>query len=153
MLMNFLALYILLAPPTADVFKKEKAPLESAVDALVTSTGAQLLQRSHAAYIEEYGIVVTLEAVFEQPQGIFGTPKPPAELRSLIAQRRASLQEKLTTFLKQRVATTDAIDSTAYLSIVVHILNANPAEVPNLPQQIVTTVKKDSPQQPSFREY
>jgi hypothetical protein len=153
MLMNFLALYILLAPPTADVFRKEKAPLESAVDALVSSAGAQVMQRSHAAYIEEYGIVVTLEVVFEQPQGIFGTPKPPAELRSLIAQRRASLQEKLTTFVKQRVATTDAIDSTAYLSIVVHVLNANPAEVPNLPQQIVTTVKKDSPQQPSFREY
>jgi hypothetical protein len=152
MLMNLLALYVLLASPTPDVFKKEKAPLESAVDALVTSTGTQVLQRSHAAYIEEYGIVVTLEAVFEQPQGIFGSPKPPNELRALIAQRRASLQEKLTTFVKQRVATTDAIEPTAYLSIVVHILNANPAEVPNLPQQMVTTVKKDT-QQVSFREY
>jgi len=153
MLMNFLALYMLLAPPTPDAFRKEKAPLEQAVDALVISTGAQILQRSHAAYLEEYGIIVTLEAVLEQPQGIFGTPKPPAELRTLIEQRRNSLKEKLSTFVKQRVATTDAIEPTAYLTVVVHLLNANPAEVPNLPIQIVTTVKKDSPQPAQVREY
>ena len=153
MLMNFFALFLLVAATQVDVFKREMAPLQSTVDGLIISTGAQVMQRSHAAYIEGYGIIISLEIAFEAPQGIFGTPKKPAELRTLVTQRRKDVQEKLTAFVKQHVATTDSIGPTDSLAIVIHVLNTNPADIPNLPIQIVMTAKKESPQQVAFREF
>ena len=152
MLTSVLSLFLLLAP-TVDTFKKEMAPLQSAVDSAVGSTGVQVLQKSHAIYIEGYGVIVSLEAMFEPPQNLFSTPKPASEVRALVAQRRKDLQEKLTLFLKQRIVTTDSIGPTDSLTIVVHVLNTNPADVPNMPMQIQLTVKKDSPQQVTPREF
>ena len=155
MLMKFVALLLLAATPQSDVFKKEMPPLQSAVDALVGPTGAQLMPsgRSRAALIEGYGIIITLEVAFEAPLGIFGTPKKPAEVRALVAQRRKDLQDKLSAFLKQRVTTTDSIGPSDSLAIVVYVLNTTPADIPNLPTQIVMSAKKDSPQQVVVREY
>jgi len=147
-----LSLFVLLSLQP-DVFKKEKAPLESAVDTEVTSTGAQVLQRSRATYLEGYGIVVTLEVAFEGPQNPFSSPKRPEEIRTLVAQRRKQVQEKLSTFIKQRVASIDSIGSSDSLVIVIHVLNANPADVPNLPVQIQISVKKESPQQVSLKDF
>ncbi len=153
MLIRFLALFLFMAAPQSDVFKKDMSPLQSAVDGIVTSTGAQILQRSHAAYLEGYGIVITLEVAFEPPPGIFSTPKKPAEVRVLVSQRRKDMQEKLTAFIKQRVATTDSIGAPDSMAIVLHILNTTPTDIPNLPVQIVLTAKKESPQQVSFKEF
>jgi hypothetical protein len=136
-----------------DAFKKEMTPLQSAVDELIATTGAQVMQRSRAIYIEGYGIVVSVEVVLEPPQGIFGTPKRPEVLRSTINQRRKDLQEKMTAFLKQRIVTTSSIGPADSLMVVMHILNAHPADVPNLPVQIQYTIKKDSPQQVVPREF
>ncbi len=151
MLMKLVALYLLAATPTADAFKKEMAPLQLAVDVTVASTGTQITQTSHAAYIEGYGIVVMVEVAFEAPVGIFTTPRPTAELRKLVEQRRTDLQEKLKLFVTQRIATTDSIASSESLSIVVNVLNTTPAAVPNLPMQILFTAKKESPQQVTVR--
>jgi len=156
MLINFFSLFLLLAAPAApqaDVFKKDMEPLESAVNGLIVSAGAQVLQRSRAAYLEGYGIVVSLEIAYIAPQGIFDTPKKPSEVRTLVTQRRRDVQEKVTAFIKQRVATTDSIGPTDSLAIVIHILNTNPADVPNLPLQIVMAVKKENPQQVAYREF
>jgi hypothetical protein len=153
MLTKFCALLLLLAAPQTDVFKKDMVPLQAAVDGVITSAGIQLMQRSHAAYIEGYGIVVSLEIAFVTPQGIFDTPRKPAEIRTLVTQRRKDLQEKVTAFVKQRVATTDSIGASDSLAIVIHVLNTNPADVPNLPVQIVLSAKKDSPQQVAVKEF
>jgi hypothetical protein len=150
-MLNIALSLLLLAAGQADVFKKEMGPLQSAVDTLVTSTGAHVLQRSRAAYIEGYGIVVLLEIAFEQ-SNIFSTPKPPKELRSVVAQRRAAVREKLEAFVKERVATMDSLGRADSLTIVIHVLNANPVDVPKLPVQIQVAAKKDSPQ-PVFREF
>ncbi|PYS41778.1 MAG: hypothetical protein DMG14_06090 [Acidobacteria bacterium] len=139
---------LLLASPQESTFKKERAQLQEAVDTLVTSTGAQVLYRSRAAYLEGYGVVVSLEVAFEGPQNPFSGFKPPKEIQALIAQRRKDVQEKMSTLLKQRVATMDSIGATESLTVIIHVLNANPADVPNLPVQILMTAKKDSPQQP-----
>jgi hypothetical protein len=155
-MLNMLLALLLFGAAQEDVvkvFKKEMAPLQSAVDGLVSSSGAQVMQRSHAAYIEGYGIIVSLELVFERPQGIFDTPKAPAEIRSLIAQRRKDIQDKVTAFVKNRVATMDSLGATDSLTIVLHIMNTNPTDVPNLPVQIQITARKDSPQQAAFREF
>ena len=153
MLIRLFAIFLFMAAPQSDVFKKDMEPLQSAVDAIVISTGAQVLQKSRAAYLDGYGIVITLEVAFEPPPGIFSTPKKPAEVRVLVAQRRKDMQEKLTAFIKQRVATTDSIGAPDSLAIVLHILNGTPTAVPNLPFQIVMAAKKESPQQVSFKEF
>jgi hypothetical protein len=153
MFTSLLAVFLLLAPTTVDAFKKEMAPLQSAVDALITSTGAQVIQRSHAIYLEGYGIVVSTEIVLERPQGIFDSPKPPAELRSLITQRRKDLQDKLTAFVKERIVRTESIGPTDSLTIVIHVLNSNPVELPTLPVQLQVTVKKDAPLEVKPREF
>ena len=154
MLATVLTLFVMLAAEQADVFKKDMAPLQSAVDGVIASSGAQVMPagKSRAAYIDGYGVIVTVEIAFEAPQGIFDTPKKPAEVRTLVARRRKDLQEKMTAFVKSRVATTDSIGATDSLAIVIYVLNTNPADIPNLPMQIVMTAKKDSPQQVAFRE-
>jgi len=153
MLTSLLAVFLLLAPVTVDAFKKEMAPLQSGVEALIVSTGAQVMQRSHAIYLEGYGIVVSTEIVFERPQGPFDTPKPPAELRKLVDQRRKDLQEKLTAFVKERIVRTESIGPTDSLTIVIHVLNSHPVELPTLPVQMQVTVKKDAPQDVKPREF
>jgi hypothetical protein len=154
MLATVLTLFVMLAAEQADVFKKDMAPLQSAVDGVIASSGAQVMPagKSRAAYIDGYGVIVTVEIAFEAPQGIFDTPKKPAEVRTLVARRRKDLQEKMTAFVKSRVATTDSIAATDSLAIVIYILNTNPADITNLPMQIVMTAKKDSPQQVAVRE-
>jgi hypothetical protein len=153
MLMKLFTLLLLAATAQTDVFKKEMAPLQASVDGLVTSTGAQVLQRPRAAYIEGYGVLISLEIAFEGSPGIFGTPKKPAEVRAIVSQRRKDVQEKLTAFVKQRVGTMDSIGSSDSLAIVIHVLNTTPTDIPNLPVQIVMSAKKDSPQQVAFREF
>ena len=153
MLMKLCILFLLLAAPQTDVFKKDMVPLQAAVDGVMTSAGVQLLQRSHAAYLEGYGIVVSLEIAFVAPQGIFDTPKKPAEIRTLVTQRRKDVQDKVIAFVKQRVATTDSIGASDSLAVVIHVLNTNPVDVPNLPVQILMSAKKDSPQQVAFKEF
>jgi len=154
MLATFLTLFLMLAAEQTDVFKKDMAPLQSAVDGVIIATGAQVMPagKSRAAYIDGYGIIVTVEIAFEAPQGIFDTPKKPAEVRTLVAKRRKDLQEKMMSFVKSRVATTDSIGATDSLAIIVYVLNTNPADITNLPMQIVMSAKKESPQQVAFRE-
>jgi hypothetical protein len=152
MLMSLFALY-LLATPTVDAFKREMAPLQTSVDSTVASTGAQITRTAQATYIEGYGVLVMLEVAFEAPQGIFTTPKPAAELRKLVEQRRADLQEKLKLFVTQRVGTTDSLEASESFTIVVNVLNTTPAAVPKLPVQIQVTAKKGSQQPSSYREF
>jgi hypothetical protein len=152
MLMSLFALY-LLAAPTVDAFKREMGPLQTSLDAAVASTGAQITRTSQAAYLEGYGVVIMMELAFEAPQGIFTTPKPAAELRKLVEQRRADLQEKLKTFATQRVATSGTLEGSESLSIVVNVLNTTPGAVPKLPVQIVVTAKKGSQEPANYREF
>jgi len=152
MLMSLFALY-LLATPTVDAFKREMEPLQTSVDAAIASTSAQIMRKSQATYLEGYGVVVMIEVAFEGPQGIFNTPRPAAELRKLVEQRRADLQEKLKVFVAQRVATADSLESSESFTVVVNVLNTTPAAVPKLPVQIQVSAKKGSQQPPSYREF
>jgi hypothetical protein len=90
---------------------------------------------------------------FEPPQGIFSTPKPAKELQSVVAQRRKDLQDKLKTFVKRQVLVTDSIGANDSLAVILHVLNTNPVDLPNLPVQIVVIAKKDSQLEPQFREF
>ena len=114
------------------MYLRQIGALQSAVDGVIASTGAQVMPagKSRAAFIDGYGIIVDLEIAFDAPQGIFNTPKKPAEVRTLVARRRKDLQEKMTAFVKSHVATTDSIGGTDSLAIVIYVLNTNPADIP-----------------------
>jgi hypothetical protein len=152
MFMTLLAVLALLMPQ-ATIFKKDMAPLQSAVEGVVSSTGVQILEKPRAAYIDGYGIVITTYVAIEPPQGIFGTPKPPKELQAAVAQRRRELQDKLKTWVKKQVLITDSIGASDSLAVVIHVLNGNPVDLPNMPVQILVVAKKDSQQEPLFREF
>jgi hypothetical protein len=153
MFMSLLALLGLLMPPQVNVFKKDMSPLQSAVETLVTSTGVQILEKPRAAYIEGFGVIITTYIAFEPPQGIFSTPKPAKEVQALVTQRRKDVQEKLKAFVKRQVLVTDSIGASDSLAVILHVLNTNPVDLPNLPVQILVVAKKDSQQDPFFREF
>jgi len=144
---------LLLAVNPQDSFKKEMGPLQEAIDGLVQSTGARIMTSSRAAYLEGYGIAVALEVALEQPPNIFSKMKTGAELRASVAQRRKDIKDKLSEWLKQRIVKTESVGATESISIVVHLMNTTPNDVPDLPAQFVISVKKDAPGQVTVREY
>ena len=131
-----------------DLFKREAALLQVAVDEAVNSLvpGPDgVLERPRAAYLEGYGVVVSLQATFGPTRNIFSSPKTPAEVRKIVNDRKNAVQQKLENLLKERVAKMQSISDTESLSIALHLLNSNPADVPDVPEQLLLTVKKSDP--------
>jgi hypothetical protein len=138
-----------------DAFKKESSVLTAAVEEAVSGVvpGRSVLETAKATYLEGYGAVVTLEASLEPTRSPFTSAKTPAEVRQTIAQRRRAIQQKIETVLKQRTAAMQSVGSKDAVTIVLYLLNSNPADVPDLPSQVVFTARKDDPSQVSVREY
>ena len=154
MLKSILCLFMFVAGGQLDAFKKEMTPLQTDIDAVVESTGARVFSNSKATYLEGYGLIVVLEAMLEPTRNpLFSSAKSPAEVRTAVNQRLKSIQDKLSEFLKQRVTKTESVGTVESLTVIVHISNTNPAEVPDLLKQLVLTVKKDSPGQVAIRPY
>lgn len=130
-----------------DVFKKEAALLRAAADEAVNSSvpGMALLQVSKATYLEGYGVVVTLEAQLEATRNPFSSPKSPAEIRTIVAQRRKDVQQKLEKLVKDRTGTLKSIGDTESLTVVLYLFNSNPADLTDLPSQIVFSARKQDP--------
>lgn len=138
-----------------DLFKKEAPILQAAVEEAVNSLipGPGVLERPRATYLEGYGVVVSLQASFEPTRTIFSSPKTPAEVKRIVNERRKAVQEKLEMLLKERVATMQSIGGAESLSIALHLLNSNPADLPDFPAQILLTVKKQDPARVIVREF
>ena len=156
MLKTLICLLMLAGSSQTDSFKKEMKPLESAVDAIVGSTGVQKTQAPKASLIEGYGVIVTMEIALETPAigPPFGPARNVAEARATVTKRRKELQEKISTFLTERVTKLESVASGESFTIVIHILNANPGDLPDLPVQLVFSVKKQfPPPQVTFREF
>lgn len=131
-----------------DLFKKEAPILQAAVEEAVNSLvpgPAGVLERPRAAYLEGYGVVVSLQASFEPTRTIFSSPKTPADVKRIVNERRKAVQEKLEMLLKERVTKLQSIGDAGSLSIALHLLNSNPADLPDFPAQILLTVKKQDP--------
>src|SRR5262245_24613607 len=110
------------APVEAGKFKKETASIGSAIDDVVNATvpGYGLLQRTRATYLNGYGAIFTLEVAFEPPRNPFNSSKSPAEIRTLVAQRRKEIREKLVELIKQRAPSLSALPTTESMAIVVY---------------------------------
>src|SRR5215831_8563748 len=132
------------------IFKKEMVPLQSAVDVAITSTGSRIMNSPKATYLPDYGVIVVVEVALEAPPNPFDGFKTSEAAKKNINTRYKDLTTKLSDLVKEQVAKTDSVAATESLSVVVHILNSNPAAMPNLPSQLVITMKK-SGSEPSIR--
>jgi hypothetical protein len=110
-----------------------------------TVAGRGVMESSKATYLEGYGAVLTLEASLEPPRNPFTSPKTPAEVRAIVNERRKTIETKITNLLKDRVGKMDSIAPTDSVTVVVYLFNSNPADVPDLPSQLVFSVKKQDP--------
>ena len=141
------------APP--EKFKKDVTPVEraitDAVNAIVPGTG--LFQTAKGTYLEGYGAVFVLQTMLEPPRNPFTGNKSPAEVRASIAQRKTEIQNRLTSLLRDRVGAMESLSPAESVSIILYLINSNPADTPDLPSQIVFTVKKQDATSIKVREY
>ena len=94
-----------------------------------------------------------MEIAFDSPANPFTGNKSPEEVRATAAQKRKEIQEKLLNVLKQKTASLDSIAPTESVAIILNVLNTNPAYVPNMPSQIIFSVKKQDAAHPSIKVY
>jgi hypothetical protein len=155
MLKSILCLLMFAGSTQTDAFKKEITPIQNSVDTVVSSTGARFMgsDGSKATYLEGYGVVVVLEVMLEPPSNPFGAPKSGDQVRTVVGQRRQQLEGKLSDLLKQQVTKMESVGPTESMAVIVHILNVTRADVPDLPKQLVLSVKKDTPDQINIREF
>jgi hypothetical protein len=138
-----------------DSFKKESPGLQSAIDDAVSSivSGRSFLQSAKATYLEGYGAVFTIEASLEPTRTPFTSPKTPQEVRNIVNDRRKAITQKLEVILKNGAGAMQSIGPNESVTVVLYLLNSNPADVPDLPGQILFTVKKQDPTQVIVRAY
>lgn len=153
MLRSFLILLLFAGSPQVDVFKKEMGPLQTVVETTISSTGARVFSQPKATYLDGYGIVVSVEAMLEQPPNIFSTPKSPEHVKATVNQRRKDVREKLTELMKQQIAKSTSIGETESLAVIVHLLPTTRADAGDQPTQMVLSVKKGAPTQVNVREF
>ncbi len=138
-----------------ELFKKETATLRALVNDAVNSSvpGRGIFEDAKATYLDGYGIVVSLEVALEPTRNPFSSPKSPGEVRASVSERRKMVQTKLETLLKERVGKMDSVDAAESVTIVLHLFNSNPADLPDLPSQVIFTAKKQDPTHISIREF
>ncbi len=126
-------------------FRQESAVMAAALDDAFSSiVPGPLLQRSKATQLDGYGLVVTVEVALEPPRNPFSGVKQPEEIRRSSAERREALKEKAVELLQNRVAGLASVGSDERVAIVIHLLNTNPADLPDLPTQVVVSVGKQA---------
>src|SRR2546428_9467140 len=112
-----------------------------------------VLQVAKGAYLEGYGIVVSLEVAFDPPVNPFSPQKSPEEIRTTAAQRLKEVQDQLTNILKQKVMLLETIAPSESVSVILNILNTNPAYLPDMPSQLIFSVKKQDAARVSIKPY
>ncbi len=126
-----------------DRVKKDAVQFQGEINDLIAGApGILVLQSAKATYLDMYGVVVTVEVALERPRNPFSASRSPEELRTVVSERRQQVQTRLSTFLKQRVPSLESIGAAQSVTVIVHLMNTNPADVPNLPSQLIFSVKK-----------
>ena len=130
--------------PQAEKIKKDVTSIQAGVNEAVNSTipGLGLLQAAKGAYLDGYGIVVSVEVALEPPRNPFNVLTTSDNVRATVSQRQKTMMDKLTTLLKQKVPVLELVGPAESVAIIVNLLNTNPADLPDMPSQIVLSVKK-----------
>jgi hypothetical protein len=130
--------------PADETIKKDVQTLQNATNDTVGGivSGLGMLQAARGTFLEGYGIVVTMEVALEPPRNPFTAMKTSDDVRTTVKQKRNATVERLTSLLKEKVPTLESIGPTESATIIVYLLNANPGDLPDMPAQLVLTVKK-----------
>jgi hypothetical protein len=130
--------------PSEETIKRDVQTLQTSVNEVVSGvvSGIGVLQAARGTFLEGYGIVVVMEVAFEPPRNPFTVMKTSNDVRTTVNQKHKATVEKLTTLLKQKTPTLESIGPTESATVIVYLLNANPGDLPDLPAQLVLTVKK-----------
>ena len=123
--------------------RQDSAAITAALDDAVSSiVPGPLLQRSKATHLDGYGLVVTVEVALEPPRNPFSGAKKPEEIRRSSSARRETLKGKAVELLQNTVAGLASVGPDERVAIVIHMLNTNPVDLPDLPTQLVVSVGK-----------
>ncbi len=143
------------ASPPDEKIKADVRTIQNAVNEIMGTPvpGGGVLQVARGAYLDGYGIVVSLEVAFDPPVNPFTPQKSPEEIRTTATQRLKEAQEKLTSVLKQKVALLESIAPSDSVSVILNILNTNPAYLPDMPSQVIFSVKKQDTARVSIKSY
>lgn len=124
-------------------FRRESTVIAAALDDTVSAIApGPVLQRAKVTHLEGYGLVVTVEVALEPPRHPFSSVKRPEEIRRSSNERRELLKDKAVELLQTRVAGLASVDANERVAIVIHLLNTNPADLPDLPTQLIVSVSK-----------
>lgn len=125
-------------------FKREAGSLQGAINEIAERNlgSLGLLSRARATHLDRYGMVVTLEVALERTSNPFMSPTPTDALRRIVMQRLHAVRDQLRDLLKSRAADLGTLPSEESLTIIVYIFNTNPADLPDLPGQMIISVKK-----------
>ncbi|HEY2379843.1 MAG TPA: hypothetical protein VGK48_01555 [Terriglobia bacterium] len=137
-----------------DSFKKEARGLREAIGDAVSSVvpGRSYVDLPKATYLDGYGAVITLEAALGPTRSPFSSPATPEQVRKTFNERRTQITQKIEALLKKSGAM-QSIGPNESVTVVLYLLNSNPADVPDLPSQILFTLKKQDPTQVIVREF
>ena len=143
------------ASPTDEKIRADVRTIQDAVNEIVGTPipGGGVLQVAKGAYLDGYGIVVSLEVAFDPPVNPFSPQKSPEEIRTTAAQRFKEVKDKLTSVLKQKVMQLESIAPSESVSVILNILNTNPAYLPEMPSQVIFSVKKQDAARVSIKSY
>ena len=130
-------------PPSAETIKKDVQALQNAANEAVNGVvSLGVLQTARGTFLEGYGVVVTMEVALEPPRNPFTAMKTSDDVRTNVAQKRKTMTDKLMNLLKEKVPALESIGANESATIIVYLLNANPGDLPDLPAQLVLTLKK-----------
>ncbi len=143
------------ASPTDEKIRSDVKTIQNAVNEIVGTPipGGGVLQVAKGAYLDGYGIVVSLEVAVGPAVNPFSPQRTPDEIRTTGTQQFKEVQDKLTSILKQKVMLLESIAPSESLSVVLNILNMNPAYLPELPSQVIFSVKKQDAARVNIRPY
>jgi hypothetical protein len=145
-----ISLILLLTPALAHAqfetqqFKKETAALESAINGIVTGIVPDfgMLQKSRGTYIEGYGAVFTMEIMLDRAATPFSSPGTEKEVKQNVSRRHKEIKSKISDLLKERFSEMKSVGESGAVTVVIYVMNTNPAYVPDLPGQVVLTARK-----------
>jgi hypothetical protein len=145
---------LLQANPTTEAFKKEMAPLQTDIDAVLKGTGSQVMSAPRAALVEGYGVVVVSGVALEAPGNLlFPSATNSTTVLKNVHDRHSILKEKVPALIKQKLAGMESVGPEESLTIVIQLENYNTGVVKDLPKEIVFTAKKSNPQTVTYKEY
>lgn len=144
MMLVFAAVAPAQSPQSDAAFKRQTAAIQAAVNDVVNSTvpGYALVQPTRSVYLEGFGVIFTLEVSLEEPRSPFFSPKSPEQVRALVGQRLKDIRGKLMDVVQQKTSTIASLPPAESVVIVMYLANYNPADLPDLPATIVTSLKK-----------